>query len=157
LRYALLTDDEADMYNYLLAAPGRGEEEANEYLRLLDREVNKRLADKKAEEYDELTGTPLGAAAGTLATIPASLLTGFGYGKQYIEQMLGIYPDPNDPALEASRFVSSVRGNSAKMIRESFLGDLGAGVYNTVLGVADMLAGGGNAGDRAGVPADRLR
>lgn len=106
---------------------------AGEYLKSLEPELNKRVADVKTAEAAQFAKEkPFWASARTVATAPAA---GLGALEMGVNKLMGKDVDLYDPRLTLSRENEAIRTQVA-----SGMGGVGQFVYNTGMSIADNIA-----------------
>lgn len=143
----LLTENEKDMYYYLLNK--EGQQAAYEYLDDLDITLGRRNNEKQIQQYNSLNW--LGKVAYNIGTVPASILGGIIGGiDDKINQIQGKDINPYSIAHSASNFASGVREQTAQDLsakdeygnRIKFLGLVDFGdVYQAIMSGIDSAVG----------------
>jgi hypothetical protein len=147
------TDDEYQMALYLVAKDYKNKDNP-EYEPQFEKYAKAIKKVSTAREMGEFQGIaqdmaknyPIAASGFSLLAAPAQ---GIGYLKAGFDTITGQEVDPNDPAMAASRFVSTVRGQVASDIQKSIGGEGGqfiADLYGTGMSVGDFLIATGISG-----------
>ena len=142
-----LTEDEIQMYDYLLAE--KGEEAADQYLEDIQVVLDKRATDamnthvqKQIDEGGVLTNIGL-----SLASIPTNIVGGaLAFADNTINQLKGESINPYSPAQSFRNFATTVRGEvgaeiADKATWELFGQNVMQNVYNAGLSMGDSLLG----------------
>ena len=142
-RYQQMTDDQVNIYNYLLMK--EGENAADEYLKTVENEIDKKLMSRFKQGTAEFASeNPVVASA---ASVGAAPLAGAGYLSTGIQKLLGKEVDANEGVHGLSVFQNTVRGTVANNISEKY-GDVAAFLYQTGMSIGDnalvMLSTGGS-------------
>lgn len=136
-QYKYLSDDEVNIYNYLLAKEGN--KSADEYLESMSGELNAReMQDIVRQAAEQAEKDPVGATIGTVLTAP---IRGFASLSALGQQIFTGEVDPNSPAFQMSKASQTIRGTVAKNIRgdnPTFWNEAAEFLYGAGTGVADF-------------------
>ena len=144
MKYNFMTDDEVDIYNYLLAKDmENGTSNADTYLNDINSILNERQMGRFIESTAEFAEeSPVVASA---LTLMASPFTGAGYLYAAGTSVFGGEVDPNHPAFSLSRMNDTIRETVS-----SNMSDTAGFFYNTGMSIGDFLIATGISGGSQG-------
>ena len=164
-KYALMTDDEVGVYNYLYAT--KGKKAANAFLSDLSPELDKQWFTAQNQNTTEALGENAGtralASAATVAMQPVRTMSSIVGGvDDAIRMAKGQEINPYSQWRQASNITQDLRADTSQHIEETnpgFGGKAGSFLYNTAMSAADsavnMLVSKG-LGTAAGLTGDGL-
>ena len=139
-REKFMTDTQRAVFQYTLGK--HGWDEAEKYLKSLDREINRKAAADTFAATDQWvdSGVP-GTIAANLYTVGASLGEGQAYLINAMDSAMGNRIDPYAAHNMVGRVNEEIRGKTAQNIQNGvggFMGDAAAFLYQTGMSVADF-------------------
>ena len=139
-REKFMTDTQRAVFQYTLGK--HGWDEAEKYLKSLDREINRKAAADTFAAIDQWvdSGVP-GTIAANLYTVGASLGEGQAYLINAMDSAMGNRIDPYAAHNMVGRVNEEIRGKTAQNIQNGvggFMGDAAAFLYQTGMSVADF-------------------
>ena len=130
-RWSQTTEEERAAYQMMQSM--YGEEAAEEYMRQIEPELNKRLAEAQEKESTEWAEKrPLFSSLKSVLTAP---VRGAGMLEMAAERLFGKESDPYDPRLSVAREADTIRNTVAQNA-----GDVGGFLYQTGMSIVDNLA-----------------
>lgn len=124
-----MTSEEQGIYNYLRNS-GK-EDEADEYINLIDRRLNERFTQANKEwAQNYATDHPWLASAMSLGS---NLISGAGIVEDIGKRMVGEPIDVNSPMHYGANLTNALRST----VSDKYLGDVGVFGYDTVMSAAD--------------------
>lgn len=147
--YEYLTEEEASLYNALLAKDGEeGTGRSDEYLAEMKPILSARkMGALEAQAAQDAENHPVLSSVGSVAL---AVPKGMGYLYSAGKQIAGQEVDPNDPRFLASRAQQAVRGTVAADIQagagSGALGNAASFLYGTGMSIADFLLAAGLTG-----------
>ncbi len=142
-KYALMTQDEVGVYNYLYATQGK--KAANAYLSDIEPELDKQWYTAQNKGTTEALGknaaTRTLASAATVAAQPARTMTSvIAMADDAIRTAKGQEINPYSKWRQASNITQDLRADTSEHIEETnpgFVGKAGSFLYNTAMSAAD--------------------